>query len=238
MSFNESLQRNYQSIRDRIVKAAGSPEAAEKITLIAVTKTQPIEAIEELHRLGHRDFGENYVQEMVEKATTLSARGLSGIRWHFIGHLQTNKVKNVLPYAHAIHAVDSEKLAREIARQAQKFNIGPIPVFVSVNLHYETTKTGFKPDELEKFTALIASFPELKILGLMCIPSPAGNVARSFADLRELEKDCRPSTQGALSMGMTQDFEEGIRQGSTHIRVGTALFGERPPKTPTPPPLQ
>jgi PLP dependent protein len=224
------LSENYQSIRSRILKAAGSSEAAEKITLIAVSKFQPLESIMELHALGHRDFGENYVQELLEKSEKLKESGITDIRWHFIGGLQSNKVKALLPHVTMIHSVDSEKLAREISKQATTLLLrNPLPIFISVNLHGETTKSGIDPNQLNPFISELTKLSGIQLMGLMCIPSPEKDATLAFAELRRLESTSQPMTHGLLSMGMTQDFEEAIREGATHIRVGTALFGQRPP---------
>jgi pyridoxal phosphate enzyme (YggS family) len=195
----------------------------------------PVEAIEALYYLGQRDFAENYAQELQSKAAKLEKRGCTGIRWHFIGHLQTNKVKALLPYLHAVHAVDSEKLARELARHWKTLDRhGRLPVFIEVNIDQEESKSGLPPEAVPEFAYLLSKIPELWIQGLMCIPAASGSseAARdAFRRLRELEVRSRPHTAGRLSMGMSGDFEAAIQEGATHIRVGTALFGPRPPKS-------
>jgi pyridoxal phosphate enzyme (YggS family) len=197
--------------------------------LIAVSKTQPIEKIEALYRLGHLDFGENYVQEMVNKAEILEAMGCTGIRWHFLGHLQRNKVKSLVRFVHAVHSVDSEALGRELAKRwGEAGRPGRLKVFIQVNIDLEETKSGVVPEDAPALAEALARFPELELAGLMCIPNPDMNPSgQAFEELRELEEQCRPHTHGELSMGMSQDFEAAIREGATHIRVGTALFGVR-----------
>lgn len=209
-----------QTIRSRI--PAG-------VTLIAVSKTHPLEAIEELYALGQRDFGENYAQEMIEKAAGLRARGYSEIRWHFIGHLQTNKVKLILPHVHAVHSVDSERLAAELSKRHMASQAATkLSIFLEVNIDGEGSKTGVTPSDAPAIAARISAMPGLQLEGLMCIPTKEGSDhAVPFKALRELERRCRPHTNGKLSMGMTSDFEAAIREGSTHVRVGTALFGPR-----------
>ncbi len=193
-------------------------------TLIAVSKDQPIEVIHALYLLGHRDFGENYAQELIAKAGGASVN----IRWHFIGHLQTNKVKSIIPHVSCIHSVDSEKLAREIAKRWRECSrTGRLPIFLEVNIDQEKSKSGILEKETPAIAAKIAAFPEIELLGLMCIPSSGYNAFDSFERLRELEKRCRPWTSGKLSMGMSEDFEEAIRAGATHLRIGTAIFGPR-----------
>jgi pyridoxal phosphate enzyme (YggS family) len=196
------------------------------VTLIAVSKTQSADAIEALYRQGQRDFGENYVQELLEKSAELQKRGCADIRWHFIGHLQSNKVKMCLPVTYAIHSIDSIKLAKEISKRAS----AKIACFLNVNIDCEETKSGFAPTETAEAAAEISKLPNIDLRGLMCIPAPresAGASKPAFAALRELENTCRPSTHGELSMGMSDDFEIAIAEGATFIRIGTRLFGSR-----------
>lgn len=231
-----SIAQNYAQVQARLRGAlAGTPDRLARVCLLAVSKTQPLEAIEELYRLGHRDFGENYVQELVQKARLASERGMSEIRWHFIGHLQTNKVKQLTPWVHAVHSVDSEKLARELAsRWRQSGRSGQLEVFLQINIDGESTKSGVGVGEARNLAGKVAAFEELKLQGLMCIPenpvaAAVGGESQPspFERLRELELRCRPYTHAGLSMGMTQDFEQALREGATHIRVGTAIFGAR-----------
>ncbi len=226
------LKARYRQILARVAEAAQqSGRAPEAVTLIAVSKTQPIESIEALWQAGHRDFGENYVQELVQKAQALRQRGCDGIRWHFIGHLQTNKVKLLLPEVYSIHSVGSERLATEIQKRWQGLeHKQPLPVFIEVNIDREESKSGALPEEAPTLASQIATLPSMRLQGLMCIPATSpesGSGGDSFKRLSELENRCRPHTHGALSMGMTQDFEDAIRQGATHVRVGTANFGAR-----------
>lgn len=218
----------YKDINKRIFDLSHSFQSSRKVTLIAVSKSQPIEAIEELYRLGHRDFGENYVQELVQKATVLNSRGLSGIRWHFIGHLQTNKVKTLIPFVSSIHSVSSIKMALEIAKRwSQVKTGGSLPVFIEVNLDHEKSKSGISPSEVISFVKEVSGISGLRLDGLMCIPASHQDPRQKFAALRELEKNCQPISNGMLSMGMSSDFEIAIQEGATHVRVGTALFGSR-----------
>lgn len=215
------ILKRYQAIRSDI-------EAVGSARLIAVSKTQPFESIRILYEAGHRDFGENYVQELLEKAALAHGAGLTEIRWHFIGHLQTNKVKMLLPHVFAIHSVDSVKLASEISKRSEKTT----SIFLEVNIDSEESKSGIQIPELRKVAEEIHALPNLKILGLMCIPDPnrkEGSRA-AFRRLAALEADLRPITCGELSMGMTADFRDAIAEGATMIRVGTAIFGERSPR--------
>lgn len=236
MKDNATVSERYQTVLSRISEAAiraGRDPAS--VTLIAVSKKQSIEAIEELYQAGQRDFGENYVQELVEKAQALRAKGYSDIRWHFIGHLQTNKIKGLLAEVSSIHSVDSLRLAQELAKQCGKLkHAGKLPVFIEVNISAEASKSGLVPEfrPVQELAWAIGDLSELELQGLMCVPSPEESealLATRFARLKELGESCRPPSLGALSMGMSADFELAIAQGSTHVRVGTALFGPRSP---------
>lgn len=210
---NSEIAARFQEVR------AGVPES---VTLVAVSKTHPFEKIKTLYDLGHRDFGENYVQELLSKAEAARAIGITDIRWHMIGHLQTNKVKQVLPVVFLIHTVDSIKLAQEIQKRATR----QIPILLEINIDREETKSGFQPDGVNEAVKEISQFQNISLRGLMCIPQPSRH-GDSFRRLKELETTLRPYTQGVLSMGMSEDFESAIQAGSTHVRVGSAIFGAR-----------
>lgn len=220
----KTLETRFKHIKEKI---------PPHVTLIAVSKRHSIDSIARLYQLGHRDFGENYVQELVEKNDAAQAKGLVEIRWHFIGHLQTNKVKNLLPFVSAIHTVDSLRLANELSSRSPTLKRHfPISIFVQVNVDGESTKSGILPEGVGKLCEEISVLPgfkngRLKLEGLMAIPDPLGNLQSSFSSLRALEVNCRPYTHGFLSMGMTDDYETAIQNGATHVRIGTAIFGER-----------
>ena len=196
-----------------------------KITLVAVSKTKPIEDILELYDLGHRDFGENYVQELVEKAEQLP----KDIRWHFIGHLQTNKVKLIVPFVYLVHGVDSLKLLQEINKQAEKRS-RVIHCLLQVHIAQEETKFGF--DESELFGLKINQFTNVKIDGLMGMTSltdDMNKVRGEFTHLKTLFKKLQTSNPQlqTLSMGMSSDYKIAIEEGSNMVRIGSLLFGER-----------
>jgi hypothetical protein len=195
------------------------------ITLVAVSKTKPVEDILELYDLGHRDFGENYVQELVEKAERLP----KDIRWHFIGHLQSNKVKLITPFIYLIHGVDSLKLLKEIDKQAEK-NKRLIDCLLQVHIAEEETKFGF--DENELFALEIEQFANLKIKGLMGMASLTENANKiriEFKHLKTIYKKLSTLTPqlSILSMGMSADYKIAIEEGSNMVRIGSLLFGER-----------
>jgi pyridoxal phosphate enzyme (YggS family) len=219
------LKVAYQAVKDAATRSA----SGRSFTLIAVSKTQPTEKIRALYELGHRDFGENYVQELIEKAEELKTSSPE-LRWHFIGHLQSNKVKSLLPWVASVHSVHSLSLAEELSKRwiQLKDQQGKLPVFLEVNIDNEPSKSGLSPAETSKVAVQVARLPGLELRGLMSIPSPEGTRSgSSFRALHELSKSCEDVTEGELSMGMSSDFELALREGATHIRVGTLLFGAR-----------
>ncbi len=198
------------------------------VTLVAVSKTKPIEDIEALYQLGQRDFGENYTQELVDKHAVLP----KDICWHFIGHLQTNKVKYIAPFVHLIHGVDSLKLLTEINKQAQK--MGRV-IHCLLQMHIATEETKFGMDAVELEAAISASvhLPYVSIKGLMGMASFSDNqeqVRKEFKILYQHFQDMQ-SKPGApftiLSMGMSGDYQMAIEEGATMVRIGSLLFGER-----------
>jgi hypothetical protein len=217
-----SVKENLAAVRERIVKAA---EAAGRdpasVTLVAVSKTKPIEAIREAWDAGQRDFGENYAQELVQKSDALP-----DARWHFIGHLQSNKAKLIAPRVHMVHSVDSASLAKELGKRSTK----KLPVLVEVNVSGEATKSGCAPAELEALLAAIEAQPNLALSGLMTMPPPGDlAVAKTMFDSLRALRDAHGGIARLpqLSMGMTEDLEVAIACGATLVRVGTAIFGSR-----------
>jgi pyridoxal phosphate enzyme (YggS family) len=194
------------------------------VTLVAVSKAQPADAIREAHRAGQRHFGENYVQEWRDKAAALA--DLPDIVWHFVGSLQTNKVKYLVGRVALIHAVDREEVGREIARRSATAGTTS-RVLVEVNLGGESSKGGCAPDEAPALVASLRALPGLEVAGLMCIPAPDQPPRPHFSRLRELAGSLGLRE---LSMGMSGDYREAIAEGATLVRVGSAIFGERPPR--------
>ncbi|WP_373048268.1 YggS family pyridoxal phosphate-dependent enzyme [Vulgatibacter sp.] len=194
------------------------------VRLVAVSKTHPVAAIREAWAAGQRDFGENYAQELRDKIRELE--DLPGIRWHAIGHLQTNKAKYVAGKA-LVHTLDRPELARELVKRAG----GPVACLVEVNVAGEAQKSGVLPGELEARLGELRAVEGLQLQGLMCIPpdvdDPEEN-RRWFAVLRTLRDRHLPG--GDLSMGMSHDYPVAIEEGATLVRVGTAIFGARPPR--------
>jgi len=206
---------------------------SQGVTLVAVSKTKPASDIQQLYNLGHRDFGENYVQELVEKESLLP----KDIRWHFIGHLQSNKVKYIAPFAHLIHGVDSLKLLKEINKQALKNNL-VINCLLQVHIAQEETKFGMDENdliEIEKSNQAITEMKYIKLQGLMGMASFSDDmqkVRNEFKSLKHLFDKYSllltpDSPLATLSMGMSSDYKIAIEEGSTMVRIGSLLFGER-----------
>jgi hypothetical protein len=194
------------------------------VTLVAVSKAQPAEAIREAYAAGQRHFGENYVQEWRDKAAALA--DLPDLAWHFVGSLQTNKVKYLVGRVALVHAVDREELGREIARRSAAAGV-TTRVLVEVNVAGEASKAGCSPADAPALVASLRALPGLEVAGLMCIPPPDEPPRPRFARLRELAAGLGLRE---LSMGMSGDYPDAIAEGATLVRVGTAIFGERRPR--------
>jgi PLP dependent protein len=207
-------------------------ELGDKVKLVAVSKTKSAEEIQALYDLGQRDFGENYVQELTDKHEQLP----KDIRWHFIGHLQSNKVKYIAPFVHLIHGVDSLKLLKEINKEGGK-NSRVIDCLLQVYIASEETKFGFDEKELNELISQLADMPmgNVRVCGLMGMASfteDMGIVRKEFKSLKGLfDKHSQLQTSNfklqTLSMGMSADYRIAIEEGSNMVRVGSLLFGER-----------
>ncbi|MDD5940366.1 MAG: YggS family pyridoxal phosphate-dependent enzyme [Lachnospiraceae bacterium] len=226
------VKENLKSIEERISAAcARSGRKRSDVLLLCVTKTKPVEMLEEAYAAGYRDFGENKVQEITKKRPQLP----SDVRWHMIGHLQTNKVKQVIEDGTVmIHSVESEHLAKEISKRAEAAGI-VMPVLVEVNVAKEESKFGVMPEDTEAFIRSIAPLPGIRIKGLMTsapyTEDPQTN-RPYFKTLRQLMIDINAQNidnvnMCELSMGMTGDFEVAVEEGATIVRIGTGIFGER-----------
>jgi hypothetical protein len=223
------LDDNLNSIQQRISAACErAGRKPESVTLLAVTKGQPPDAVNEAGNLGLVFFGENKIQEAKAKIPLCSGK----LRWHFIGHLQTNKCRDAVELFEMIQCVDSLHVAQEISKRADQTG-KTMPILLEVNLAGEASKFGYRPDKLEAELNQINALPRLEIHGLMTVPpwtSNAENVRPIFRQMRELKQRAE-QVLGAplphLSMGMTGDFEVAIEEGATIVRIGTALFGPR-----------
>lgn len=228
---NRSIETNLKEVHRRIEAACSRcGRSPEEITLIAVSKTWPLEELQEAYRCGERIFGENKVQEILAKAPAMP----EDARFHMIGHLQRNKVKQVLPFAALIHSVDSLRLAKQVQEDAKREG-RVAEILLEVNVAGEESKFGFAPEEVLDAVREISLFPNIRVRGLMTI-APFVEVSEEnrvfFQKLKQLSVDIASKnidnvTMGVLSMGMTGDYEVAIEEGATMIRVGTGIFGAR-----------
>jgi len=225
-----SIAENLERVSEQIAQAtAKAGRALDEIELVAITKTHPAEKVREAVEAGHTLFGESRVQEARAKIPELP----SNLRWHFVGHLQKNKIRQALPLFELFHGVDSLALAQEMNRFAAEDGERP-RVLLEVNVAGEGSKFGFKAETLRAEIGSLLALPRLSIEGLMCIPPLAEQAEASrkfFVQLRELRDSLEKEFDVKfphLSMGMTQDFSVAAEEGATLVRVGTAIFGERP----------
>lgn len=198
---------------------------------MAVSKLQPVAALEAVWERGQRDFGESYVQEAIPKLAAMTGRAAI---WHFIGALQSNKSREVAERFHWMHTLDRDGLARRLSEQRPEA-LAPLQVCLQVNVSGESSKGGVMPERVPELAAAVAAFPRLRLRGLMAIPAPAADFEMQrapFKLMRELLEDLqrRGYAVDTLSMGMSEDLEAAVMEGSTIVRVGTAIFGKRPPK--------
>lgn len=229
----QNLPANVSDVRARIgAAAARAGRSVDSVTIVAASKAQPLTAIEAAARAGIVHFGESYVQEALQKIESAPA----GTVWHFIGQLQSNKTRAIAEQFAWVHSVDRLSLAQRLSAQ-RPFHAPPLEVCIQVNLAGESRKAGVAPGELAALAGAVAELPRIRLRGLMCLPPAETDPARQrhwFAALRELLRDLNVHCAGldTLSMGMSDDFESAVLEGATHVRIGTALFGPRPPKAP------
>ncbi|MDE5931776.1 MAG: YggS family pyridoxal phosphate-dependent enzyme [Lachnospiraceae bacterium] len=225
------IRENIEHVRENIRAACEkSGRKAEEVTLIAVSKTKPLPMLQDAYACGCRDFGENKVQELVEKWEQMP----KDIRWHMIGHLQRNKVKYIVDKVYMIHSVDSLRLAGEISKEAGKKGV-TVSILIEINVAEEETKFGTTCEEACQLVEEIAKLPNLMIKGLMTIAPYVENAEENkqyFEKLRQIYVDINRKNidnvyMTELSMGMTGDYEAAIAEGATYVRVGTGIFGNR-----------
>ena len=224
------VTENLRVIRDLLAKASSDAgRGGDAVKLLAVSKKQPVSAISEASDAGQRDFGENFVQEGLEK---MAACGRDDLVWHFIGHLQANKTRQVAEHFDWVHTVDRIKIARRLNEQ-RPVERGQLQVCLQVNIDDEASKSGISVAELPSLAAAVAELPRLRLRGLMCLPASRQGFEeqrKPFARLRELLESLQRDGMAVdtLSMGMTGDYRAAIYEGSTIVRIGTAIFGARP----------
>jgi pyridoxal phosphate enzyme (YggS family) len=217
-----TIAENLQAVRARIGRAARAARRdGAAVTLLAVSKTHPASRISEARDAGQQAFGENYLQEAIEKMTALP-----GLEWHLIGPLQSNKTRLAAERFQWVQTVDREKIARRLAEQ-RPAALPPLNVLIQVNASGESTKSGVAPAEVHTLATVVASLPRLRLRGLMAIPEPGAPRTRYQEVYRAYETLRAAFDVDTLSMGMSDDLELAIAEGATMVRIGTAIFGER-----------
>jgi pyridoxal phosphate enzyme (YggS family) len=221
----EALNSAYNAITEFQTKQ----QLNQHSRLIAVSKTTPAASVAQAYQAGQRAFGENYVQELVSKATELQQ--LEEIEWHFIGPIQSNKTKDIAQYADWVHSVERLKIAERLSAQ-RPLAKAPLQVLLQVNISGEASKSGIDAADLMNLADQVAKLPKLQLKGLMAIPEP-GKGAQAFEQMQKLSLQLQQQHPDAkeLSMGMSDDWQEALRFGSTMIRLGTAIFGAREKQT-------
>jgi len=223
------VTENLRKIRDLLAEAAvEAGRSPEDVHLLAVSKKQPLEKIVAAADAGQRDFGENTVQEGIEKVTKLTQRRLC---WHFIGHIQSNKTRAVAEHFDWVHSVDKLKTAKRLSEQ-RPVSLGDLNICIQVNIDEEASKSGVTPDAVGELARAVAGLPRLRLRGLMCLPAIRDTFDEQripFARTRELAESLASEglIMDTLSMGMSDDFRAAIMEGATIVRIGTAVFGPR-----------
>lgn len=224
------IKKNIDIIQERIIQAANfATKNSDQIHLLAVSKTKPAKAIREAFQCGIINFGENYLQEALQKQLELSD---ISIVWHFIGPIQSNKTKDIAESFQWVHSVDRLKIAERLNNQ-RPTNLPPLQICIQVNISDESSKSGCTPNQLIELAKAIQLLPNLTLRGLMAIPKPTDSIEQqhqAFAQLRQLKESINQQLNlslDTLSMGMSDDLEIAIEEGATIVRIGTAIFGER-----------
>lgn len=229
-----AIASNLQAVIGRVsAAAAAAGRSPSEIELLAVSKTWPVSAVQEAMAAGQRAFGENYVQEGVDKVLALRSAAVPGLCWHFIGPLQSNKSRLVAEHFDWVHSVDRLKLAERLSAQRPS-HLPDLQICLQVNISGEASKSGCAPDELLPLAKAVSTLPRLCLRGLMAIPEPESEPSRQVLPFRRLQTllaDLNASglKLDTLSMGMSHDLEAAISAGATMVRIGTAIFGERKP---------
>jgi PLP dependent protein len=219
-----TISENVQGVKARIARAAhAAGRAPESVTLLAVSKTHAVDRVREACAAGLHAFGENYVQEAIAKM-----EGLTGVEWHLIGPLQSNKSRLAAERFDWVQSVDRAKIAQRLSEQ-RPAHLAPLNVLLQVNVSAEASKSGARVEEVTSLAAAVAALPRLRLRGLMAIPAPGSD--SGFARMKALYESLAPQFGfDTLSMGMTDDMEQAIAAGATMVRIGTAIFGPRLPE--------
>lgn len=224
-----SIAQSLEKIRNRVTVLERRYERAPgEVSVLAVSKTKPPEAVLAAAEVGQREFGENHVQDALTKLDALAHLDLI---WHFIGPIQSNKTRVVASRFQWVHSIDRAKIARRLSQQRPE-NLPPLNVCIQVNVSGESSKSGVEPDQVEELAQIVSELPRLELRGLMTLPQPCDDLQeqrRPFAALREIleAQNARGLDLDTLSMGMTNDMEAAIAEGATIVRIGTAIFGAR-----------
>jgi len=224
-----TISNRLQHILATIQSAQASSRFRQPVKLVAVSKAQPASAIREAYQAGQTVFGENYLQEALEKQAELADLALE---WHFIGPIQSNKTQPISQHFAWVHSVDRLKIAQRL-NEARPPNMAPLHVCIQVNVSNEESKSGVSPDDLEALATAIQTLPKLKLRGLMAIPAPTKDKSQQIAQFKQV-RECYDAllakgfTLDTLSIGMSDDYPIAIAQGATIVRIGSALFGARP----------
>jgi pyridoxal phosphate enzyme (YggS family) len=225
-----TLEHRYQTVKAHIYSACEQQHRSkEEVTLLAVSKTKPAHMVETLYQLGQRAFGENYLQDAVEKITTLAH--LNDIEWHFIGPIQSNKTRVIAEHFQWVETLDREKIAQRL-NDHRPCTMAPLNVLIQVNISREDQKSGIAPKYVENFADFIEQLPQLSLQGLMCIPQATndeGILAAQFDEMQQLLRQLANNHPQCtvLSMGMSNDLALAIQHGSSQVRIGTDIFGSR-----------
>jgi len=228
-----TIGNRLQDILATIETAQAANSLGQAVQLVAVSKAQPVSAIREAYQAGQRIFGENYLQEALDKQVQLADLN---IEWHFIGPIQSNKTQPISQHFSWVHGVDRLKIAQRL-NEARPQGSPPLQVCIQVNVSNEQSKSGVLPDDLAALAAEISKLPKLKLRGLMAIPAPTKDTNRQIAQFKQV-RQCYDAllakgfTLDTLSMGMSDDYPAAISQGATLVRIGSALFGARPARMP------
>ena len=225
-----TLEQRYQTVSAHICSACEQTHRSkDDVKLLAVSKTKPAHMVETLYQLGQRSFGENYLQDAVEKITSLA--NLNDIEWHFIGPIQSNKTRTIAEHFQWVETLDREKIAQRLNDQRPD-DLPPLKVLIQVNISREEQKSGISPEQVEHFATIIDTLPRLSLQGLMCIPQSTedeSKLAKQFAEMQQLLQQLANNHPQCtvLSMGMSNDLALAIQYGSSQVRIGTDIFGVR-----------